>query len=267
MLLYENQFSEEHDLPLVDVAQRTLVIASTGRCGSHMLGHALHETGAFGFPLEYLNPANLAEWKRRLGTSSAEETLRQIQRRRTSPNGVFGIKVHYSHLKIVGGFSRLNALLPNARYVNLTRTNLLAQAVSLSIASQTGVWIAGQQPINNTPIYRYSDIDHNMRRIALDNASWRYTLAAHGCKKLDLTFELARTDIAAAIRDIAAFAEVSVDTARIPMEQATKKQANDLNGEWIRRFLEEYKESELLPKGATDPPSRVRRLVSRLLGR
>ena len=63
MHLYKEQFLEEHDYPRVSKPTKVLIIASTERCGSHMLGHALHNTHAFGFPLEYANPANLKKWK------------------------------------------------------------------------------------------------------------------------------------------------------------------------------------------------------------
>ncbi len=146
MKLYEEQFSGSHDFPRQERPDKTLIIASTPRCGSHMLGHTLHETGAFGFPLEYANPANLREWKRRIEMESTEEVIRELTQRRTSPNGVFGIKLHYTHINVLGGFDGVQALFPEAYYVLLSRKDVLKQAVSLAIAKQTGVWIAGQQP-------------------------------------------------------------------------------------------------------------------------
>ncbi|EDX85301.1 hypothetical protein S7335_3000 [Synechococcus sp. PCC 7335] len=64
-----------------------------------MLEHALYRTNSFGFPLEYANPHNPVEWNRRFNTDSLPRALAEIQQRRTSPNGVFSIKVHYSHIK------------------------------------------------------------------------------------------------------------------------------------------------------------------------
>ena len=48
MHLYQDQFSETHDLPVINKPSKVLIIASTGRSGSHMLGHALHQTNCFG---------------------------------------------------------------------------------------------------------------------------------------------------------------------------------------------------------------------------
>ena len=41
MHLYEDQFSEEYDFPRLEKPTKILIIASTARCGSHMLEHAL----------------------------------------------------------------------------------------------------------------------------------------------------------------------------------------------------------------------------------
>src|SRR5690554_4240321 len=110
-----------------------------------MLGHALQATGSFGFPLEYGNPSNLAEWKKRLGVDGLPELVSAIQAIRTSPNGVFSIKIHYPHIDNFGGIDVIKKLFPESYFVFLTRKDLLNQAISLSIAKQTGVWISGQK--------------------------------------------------------------------------------------------------------------------------
>ena len=67
-----------------------------------MVGHAMTRTGLLGVPFEYLNPVNLSEWQKRLGVLGPEATLREIRKRRTSGNGVFGLKAHFSHCDILG---------------------------------------------------------------------------------------------------------------------------------------------------------------------
>lgn len=146
MPLYKDQFSEAHDFPRVDKPSKILIIASTARCGSHMFGHALYQTGKFGFPLEYGNAANLAEWKRRLKIEDFGQVMSEIQRRRTSPNGVFGIKIHYKHIKLLGGFDNLGKLFPGATYILLSRKDVMGQAISLSIAKQTGYGSPARPP-------------------------------------------------------------------------------------------------------------------------
>lgn len=243
MHLYEDQFSEKHDFPRVSAPSKVLIIASTGRCGSHMLGHALHKTNKFGFPLEYANPANLAEWKRQLRIDDFQEVMAEIQRRRTSPNGVFGIKLHYPHIKQFGGFENVVRCFPNAYYILLSRQDALKQAVSLSIASQTGVWITGQKPMNDNPKYDFSHIDKCLRDTILNNSSWRYILAASGCNYTEINFDYVRNNLVQSIEDIANYIDIDIDKSEIPNEQVTKKQSNQINVEWATRFSSEFNKS------------------------
>ncbi|MDK8464270.1 Stf0 family sulfotransferase [Marinobacter sp. SS13-12] len=244
MHLYKDQFSDSHDFPRQEGPDKMLVIASTPRCGSHMLGHTLHQTGAFGFPLEYANPANLREWKRRIATESTEGVIRELTKRRTSPNGVFGIKLHYTHIRVLGGFDRVQALFPEAYYVLLSRKGILKQAVSLAIARQTGVWIAGQQPKNNNPPqYRFEQIERCLREVILDNSSWRYTLAANGCNYIEMDFDSVRKNLGASVQTIADFMGVQIDDNQVQEEHATSRQGSSLNDQWVAQFVRDFEHS------------------------
>lgn len=75
-----------------------------------MIGLGLAETGVAGDPLEYLNLFYVQAYAKRSGISDPEEFSRSLCRspdtlfkylafveaRRTSPNGVFGLKLHHS---------------------------------------------------------------------------------------------------------------------------------------------------------------------------
>ncbi len=202
-----------------------------------MLGHALYETKKFGFPLEYANPANLAEWKKRLGVVDIVEVISELQNRRTSANGVFGIKIHYSHIRQFGGFSKMVELFPNAYYVLLSRRDVLGQAISLSIAKQTGVWIYGQKSMKENPEYSFVDIDNCFRSILLDNSAWRYALLASGSNFIELNFEEVQNNISRAIEAIARFIEIDIHNNDILKQQKTHKQSNKINEDWKKKFI------------------------------
>ena len=211
-----------------------------------MLGHALHATGCFGFPLEYTNPANFQEWQRILNKQPLPEVLKELQARRTSENGVFSIKIHYSHLKMYGGFKGLRALFPDAYYVLLSRKDALKQAVSLAIAAQTGVWITGQKPKNDNPTYNYLGINNCLKNTILEQASWRYTLAASGANVIEINFDTIKTDIPSAVSQIASFMNVLVAPEKMPAKPVTQQQGNEINTEWFTRFLQDHADEELL---------------------
>lgn len=245
MSLYVQQFDSAHDFETYSGSARYLVLASAPRCGSHMLGHLLHQTGAFGYPLEYLNTANLAEWKKRFKVRSVEDVLANIQRYRTSPNGVFSIKIHYSHLKNLGGYHQLDRYFPNAHYIILHRKDLVKQAVSYAISRQTGVWISGQEGNGEEPVYHFRQINKCLRRLLMDMASWRYTLELMGASYTELYYENILSDIPGAITRIAEQMDISLDPQCIPDEPVTERQSNTRNQEWAQRFLQEAQSKEL----------------------
>jgi len=247
LTLYHEQFSATYDLPEVHQQEKTLIVASTGRSGSHMLGHALQTTNHFGFPLEYTNPSNYKEWAKRLGEFDLKEMIGEIKRKRTSPNGVFGIKIHYSHVnEMYGGFEGVQTIFPDAYYVLLTRKDVLKQAVSLAIARQTGVWISGQKSRCLDPQYRFKNIDACLREVILDSAAWRFTLAANGCKFIEMNFDQVKTDLSKAINIIADFMAVDISDMNFPRQQVLKRQSGELNIEWEKKYLAEFRESELI---------------------
>lgn len=107
----------------------------------------------FGLPGEYLNPNAIPDIARRLtGSPSGSEQklrfgqyLRGLGRIRTTADGCFGIKVQPKQLLAVlprdaGGGARF--LQNFEKIVVLTRRDKLGQAISGSIADETGKWFS-----------------------------------------------------------------------------------------------------------------------------
>jgi trehalose 2-sulfotransferase len=87
------------------------------------------------------------------GAVSREDYLRIVSRLGTTPNGVFGSKLHWNNvpwavakfqeLPRFAGFSRAEVLhraFPGLHVVHLTRRDRVAQAVSWARAARDGVW-------------------------------------------------------------------------------------------------------------------------------
>lgn len=257
MALYQDQFDDALDQPERQ-PERTLVIASSPRCGSHMLGHSLTETGRLGVPFEYLNARNLAEWQKRLGAGSPAEVLAALMRVRTTPNGVFAIKAHYTQTDIIGGAEALLAALPAPRVVHIERRDLLRQAISYARARQTGVWISGQQGNGRSPRYDRDEIEDCLIDLARQNAAWRMAIASAGVPVLRVSFEDASRDIAAHIRAVAGLMEIELPEASVPATPPTARQSReDETAEWIARYLAE------MPR-RRQPAGRFSRLARRL---
>jgi len=246
MALYWKQFDPALDVEDAPPPRRTLIVASTPRSGSHILGHMLMATGRLGVPFEYCQPSNLAEWQRRLGSRGLLDTLAALQRRRTTPTGIFAIKLHYDQTRQFGRFRRLLEAFEDPHFVFLRRCDVLAQAVSLAKAQQTGVFIHGQEGTGREAVYDADRIEACLRATVRDNAAWTYALAKHRCPVLTVDFERARTDAAATIASIASFLGVTVPEARLPETPTTVRQSDGGEADaWIRRFSGEAADTRL----------------------
>lgn len=253
MNLYQAQFGEDLDSPPTPV-RRTVLIASTPRCGSHLLGHAMSRTNRLGVPFEYLNPANLAEWSRRLGGQGPAETLTQIMARRTTPNGIFGLKAHYEHCSVLGGPSALFAALPNLVVVHLRRADVMRQAVSYAIARQTGVWISGQEATSGQARFDADLIRACLDDIAVQNAHWSSAFSRAAIEPLNLYYEDLSRDVSGAVTKVGRFAHVLTEGQSVKVDATTTKQSHgDRTERWIDRYASE---------GRTASPAR--RLCNRL---
>jgi LPS sulfotransferase NodH len=166
--------------------------------------------------------------------------LTEIQQRRTSSNGIFGIKLHHSHIKQFGNLQDIINFFPNACFVLLSREDVLKQAISMSIAKQTGVWISGQTAKNTNPQYNFKHINSCLKQIIIDNSTWRYLLSASGCDYIEMNFNSVQNDLAKAIVDIANFVNIDINIDDIPKKQITKKQSNNINAEWAIKFISDF---------------------------
>src|SRR5579871_4142472 len=76
-----------HALP-----EKRYAVIFTARSGSSWLTNVLAETKLLGYPEEYLNPNFIRGVAGAVNSTVPEEFLAGLQRRRQSPNGVFGLE-------------------------------------------------------------------------------------------------------------------------------------------------------------------------------
>ena len=116
-------YEERFDFPLrPGLPERPWLLASVPRSGSTFVSHLLWATGSLGAPLEYLNFEPTGPYGFASGSPVAQNELwAAVLRRRTSPNGVFGLKafpgqleeVYRGNPQLMAGVMRL--LFPSGR--------------------------------------------------------------------------------------------------------------------------------------------------------
>ncbi|MBT8425831.1 MAG: hypothetical protein KJO67_12715 [Silicimonas sp.] len=260
MNLFQPQFDAALDRPRTEV-RKVVLVASTPRSGSHMLGHAMAASGVLGVPYEYLNPANLDEWRRRLGVTGTDDLLRALFRRRTTPNGVFGLKAHYDHAQAFGGAAALIAALPGAVIVHIRRGDVLRQAISYAIARQTGVWIAGQDAVSDDIRFDAALINRCLNDIVVQNARWDTAFREAGITPLPLFYEDVRDDIAGAVARVARHAGVECQPQDIAVDAQTRRQSKTSRTDaWVERYAEAL-------QGDASPLNRLRDRLAKSLAR
>ena len=248
----------EFDLPMVDQPRTRLLLATTPRCGSTLLARLLWETGSFGAPKEYLNPMQLWDWGQRFGHPAWRALLRvappsmapvlargwttravlahlaRVEARRTSANGVFGLKLHAHHAHHWFG-TRLPGVLDKARVVRLVREDSLAQAISWVRAEQTGAWVA-HQPVQRQPRYRRRAITRKLDAIAWGDAWWAERARTQQWTVLRVTYDALVASPVEVLERIAAHVGVTLEG---PMPTSgLVRQADATSLAWKQRYLD-----------------------------
>jgi len=225
----------------------TYLLASVPRAGSTLFSHILWRTGCLGAPLEYLNFDPAGPYFFAANSADAQRELwRSVLKRRTSPNGVFGLKAFPTQLQALQArhpallAEVLATMLPRAgprRLVYLRRRDRLAQTVSLARAAMSGVWRKEQEGREAAPLV-YSDeaLAAAERGIAVQEDLWERMFGDLALEPLRLWHEDVLADPAAAAGRVAAYLGVAIDPAAAVAIPEIRKQTRGDADAWAERY-------------------------------
>jgi len=247
-----------HATPL----KRSYFIASSYRSGSQYLCWQLWKTGALGAPCEYLNPTyELRILKQRFGVVSDSEYIGELLARRTSRNGVFGMKAHFNHFDaFVKDYPALLEVLAPVSYIFISRADKVAQAVSMAKALQTGWWTSRMEKGPPPPL-RY---DREMIAKCLDevegqDSNWHRWFEAHKVAPFPVVYDELTADTERVVGRIVRLLGVENDVPEAVDVPPAKKQGDETNEEWIERFEREtglsgeHRAAGAMPQDDADP--------------
>jgi LPS sulfotransferase NodH len=229
--------------------RRGYVICTTQRTGSNYLCQVLASTGILGRPLDYFN----TQGRRAKGwpdyPDDRERQLDIIVNQGATDNGVYGLKL------FAYDFDALAALpwttwLPDLHWIFLHREDLLGQAISLTLAKQTGQWRSSGES-GGTSRYDAEAIDHELADIARDNADWRSYFARNGLEPLLLRYEdlvaAPETAVESVARLLAIEGAPLIDRSQIDVGI----QRDAVSREWRARYLAERQDLAAFRAAAT----------------
>jgi LPS sulfotransferase NodH len=222
------------------------MLATVPRTGSSFLSHVLWKTGCLGAPLEYLNFDKHGPYFFAHEAPDQQDWLwRSVLRRRTSPNGVFGVKCFPMQLEALhrDNPALLSAiwatLLPAGRpgrIVYLARRDRAAHAISYARATISGIWRKEQEKgARAEPEYSSAALATAEQWIEMQTAGWEEMFASLRIEPLRLCYEDVAASPDEAARQVADYLGVALDPAAAVQIPAVEKQSEAGARAWAER--------------------------------
>jgi trehalose 2-sulfotransferase len=237
------------------------LICCSERTGSTLLGDALSDTGVAGRPQGYFSRVALQNPRVRRILKEAKDDdsyLDKVLAAATTPNGVFGAKVHWEHfltlIAMAGrlacaqhgevhacGLEPLQFALPNLRCIWLVRRNEVARAISHYRAKRTNRWHVDSRWLTDDtdgegePDFDFNQIDAFVRSGRSDEQRWQQFFREHNILPLDVVYEEMVMDLEATVRRVLGFVGIPVENVKL-RPPTLRKLADDLSREWEARY-------------------------------
>jgi LPS sulfotransferase NodH len=242
----------------------TYIICATPRSGSHLLAEALQVTGLAGKPDEYFITnkkgqlqnvqGNIAEL---YGKKSLEQFRELVLSLGSTPNGVFGIILQWDYVhhifrnfRSLPQYANLNdkalldALFDQPKFIWLQRQNKARQAISSIKAERTGIWkmqkdSANQRQTKPEMHYDYFLIDQNVKRFENAEQAWASFFQTNKIEPLVVVYEDLAQNFEQTSLALLDFLNISRPSTIQFKERKLKKQADTLNEEWTKKYLQQ----------------------------
>jgi LPS sulfotransferase NodH len=236
-----------------DVVRRAYVVCCMTRTGSSLLCDSLGRLGFAGKPAEYfdLHDSNRNFWVNQLKVEAPSQYLDKVIAAGSTPNGVFGTKLHWYQMPALMKEFGLDAKsidldgclalrFAQRKYVWLRRRNKVAQAISNYRAIKTAIWRVGPNLPEKTP--KTTELVFDAERI-----EHHVSLAEHFEKQWDIWFKLSRQpglvlvyeefcqQYETTIRAVCKYLELGHEGFEMPAPRFDK-QADDISLEWEEKY-------------------------------
>jgi LPS sulfotransferase NodH len=237
-------------------ATSCVFISTTPRTGSSLLSEALEFTGLAGIPREYFEPVTEKEWGLKFGISGNGDYIEKILAAGTTPNGVFGAKVHWHqfvHLRRKlrslhgNGISDLDLVsrsFADVKYVFLTRRDKVAQAVSFYKAQRTDVWHVVRSPgAESTPgtptqpvAFDLAQVDHWVARFAEDETSWCRFFESNELEPFEVVYEDFLDNYQSTVLAILRYLNIPIPAGLRIAPPRLNRLADGVSTKWVSRY-------------------------------
>jgi len=233
--------------------RQAILLCITPRSGSSHLGELMASTGKLGLTVEYMNLDELAAggFVNRNGLRSLAAYSRCVIERFSGKAGVFSMKGDFFQYLALIRTGLIRAGLKKVHFVYLTREDVLAQAVSLYRAIQSGKWSSlheAQAPVQ----YDATGILQQLQYLTEMMGRWELAFNLLGLHPLRLTYERLMAEPVAVVQQIAGLAGVSVSESEL--SSSLRPLRDVVSAEWENRLRSEVESCiRKLPYPAAPP--------------
>lgn len=229
---------------------RYYFVCALARTGSTLLLTFLRSLKFAGQPLDFF------EERRRnsngFGELTDAEFLETILRKGTTPNGVWGAKLHFYSIEILHNALKSYSFdstafwelfqnqFPDAKFIYITRRNKLRQAISWKKAERTQQWMSVKRRKRRLGAYNAYQIAGLLHRVSVEEVMWEDFFTLHGIQPLRVYYEdLVDPTLQERVL-IDVLDHVSVPYS-VPLQFSThiEKQADLTSEKWYHRYLHE----------------------------
>ena len=237
--------------------KKPYIIYFTPRSGSSYLADLMTQTKSLGMLEEFFNPRLMDLALHSMSTSgyigkTIIDYLNWLMQRLSSANGTFGFKVDYFDFQplITSGLDKL--LFGGFKSIFLYRKNILKQAVSLYVATETSLWHTNiavskeTKELAESLPYDQEKIRHWIRHVwQMENACKTYLTRQKG-KCLELDYDQVSSDPGQVLGLIAQHLDIRLSEDLAVGKSVFQKVRSQNNDELIARFLGDKANREFL---------------------
>ncbi len=165
-----------------------------------MVSSALTATGVAGVPQEYFNPNVLRLAGADKSAEHAMALLPEFEKRRTTANGYFGMKLHFNQFASVfvskGQLHSLATVFLNSfdYFIFTYRKDKVLQAISYMQAKRSGLWNSNNAALEGQVNVELRDDDVaevtlHMKKLIDEEMGWRHFINSAKPKAMELKYE------------------------------------------------------------------------------
>lgn len=225
------------------------IIMFTNRSGSSLLCEHLRATNrftGFGEPLNHRIVTDRANLE--CIESFPNYLYWEVEHARRK-DCMFGLKASHGQAAMLVRSGAIPHFFNDVNWVVIHREDILAQAISLSIAHQTKQWSSNIKVRKSEARFDFMDIETRLEELSSAKTALRAFCTEQGINPYHINYEELEVDPKTTTKKLARHlgaGEVAFDESRINLQ----RQRNAQNDEFKERFLEEYQGPTLTGRNA-----------------